>query len=331
MQQSDTKQHVIAIVGLVASAFVLSAAFLVLMPKPETAKPTAVQTIEEKVEVCVGRDKSLRNLGRYAISKDVCLTGLPAVDELISLELQSIENQFMTAINNPDVMHLSIQFSLNASTEEFALGRDRSLQSVLMTVTMNSGGAHPGTTLRSWTFDRDTGTVYELMDLFQTEHNPLLALEPLVQADLLRSVHAEPDKIRQGTDSDQQDNYRTFYLDGDSLVVAFKPGQVAAQAAGVKRVAIPIDLLQAVLRPPFLDTVAIYGDGNAPAEPSLEEMGLDCEEAGGTWSMTFAECEYVGREWCENVMGRFEECASACRHDPTAEICTMQCVPVCYL
>ncbi len=54
-----------------------------------------------------------------------------------------------------------------------------------------------------------------------------------------------------------------------------------------------------------------------------------CENAGGTWLDEFNECEYVGQEWCENKGGEWKECESACRNNPEAEICTMQCVLVC--
>lgn len=57
-----------------------------------------------------------------------------------------------------------------------------------------------------------------------------------------------------------------------------------------------------------------------------------CEEAGGNWLAEFLECEYVSAEFCtETLNGSFESCASACRHDEEALICTKQCVPVCQL
>lgn len=55
-----------------------------------------------------------------------------------------------------------------------------------------------------------------------------------------------------------------------------------------------------------------------------------CEEHQGKWLADFQECEYPdSREWCELAGGTFQECESACRNDPEAEICTMQCVIVC--
>ncbi len=62
-------------------------------------------------------------------------------------------------------------------------------------------------------------------------------------------------------------------------------------------------------------------------DPFLNERG--CVDASGTWLSEFNECEYISEETCEGLGGIFSECASACRNDPAAEICTMQCVQVC--
>jgi hypothetical protein len=56
-----------------------------------------------------------------------------------------------------------------------------------------------------------------------------------------------------------------------------------------------------------------------------------CTDSQGTWLVEYKECEYVGQEDCVLLGGQFAECESACRHDPKAEMCTMQCVPVCKL
>ena len=68
-------------------------------------------------------------------------------------------------------------------------------------------------------------------------------------------------------------------------------------------------------------------EGICPEEgPDLRGV---CENAGGTWLPDSRECEGISRESCENAGGIFNECASACRNDPDAEICTLQCVLVC--
>ncbi|NQU99015.1 hypothetical protein HQ533_06145 [Candidatus Woesearchaeota archaeon] len=55
----------------------------------------------------------------------------------------------------------------------------------------------------------------------------------------------------------------------------------------------------------------------------------NCEYLEGTWVEGFNECEYISEDQCTTIGGTFNECASACRNDPDAEMCTMQCVIVC--
>lgn len=56
-----------------------------------------------------------------------------------------------------------------------------------------------------------------------------------------------------------------------------------------------------------------------------------CTGNGGQWLAEFNECEYISESQCSEMNGVFKECESACRHDPDAEICTAQCVPVCVI
>jgi hypothetical protein len=58
---------------------------------------------------------------------------------------------------------------------------------------------------------------------------------------------------------------------------------------------------------------------------------VTCEELGGNFLEAQNECEYITQEECDLLGGTFDDCASACRHDPNAEVCITLCVPVCYL
>lgn len=57
--------------------------------------------------------------------------------------------------------------------------------------------------------------------------------------------------------------------------------------------------------------------------------GTACEQNGGTWSEQYKECTGIDQTTCSAIKGTFNECASACRHDPNAQVCTLQCVLVC--
>jgi hypothetical protein len=62
-----------------------------------------------------------------------------------------------------------------------------------------------------------------------------------------------------------------------------------------------------------------------------KEVDVTCEDLGGNYLEEHNECEYLTQEECDILGGTFDDCASACRHDPNAEMCIEVCVPVCYL
>ncbi|MFW5746571.1 MAG: hypothetical protein ACOCWQ_03395 [Nanoarchaeota archaeon] len=54
-----------------------------------------------------------------------------------------------------------------------------------------------------------------------------------------------------------------------------------------------------------------------------------CLSFDGRWIEETMECEGMSQQMCEDLGGTFSHCASACRNDPDAQMCTMQCVLVC--
>ncbi len=69
-----------------------------------------------------------------------------------------------------------------------------------------------------------------------------------------------------------------------------------------------------------------YSGGAGGTVPSGENP---CSAMGGVWDGVNLECLGIGANTCQEIGGTFNECASACRNDPKAEVCTMQCVQVC--
>lgn len=70
----------------------------------------------------------------------------------------------------------------------------------------------------------------------------------------------------------------------------------------------------------FVETI----DSFLPAESQ-------CKKYGGEWLSEWNECESVSEQQCLEMSGDYHECESACRHDPSAEICTAQCIAVCVI
>jgi hypothetical protein len=63
----------------------------------------------------------------------------------------------------------------------------------------------------------------------------------------------------------------------------------------------------------------------------VEEVNPEgaCLSFDGNWLEESQECEGMAESQCAASGGTFNECASACRNNPEAEMCTMQCVVVC--
>ncbi len=67
-----------------------------------------------------------------------------------------------------------------------------------------------------------------------------------------------------------------------------------------------------------------------PQASRAQKLAKACKSQSGTWLESYWECENVSQQWCTAKGGRFEECASACRHNPEPAVpCTMQCIPLC--
>lgn len=69
-----------------------------------------------------------------------------------------------------------------------------------------------------------------------------------------------------------------------------------------------------------------FASGTFPAGVPTSQL---CTDSNGNWIAEANECEGISENVCQEMGGKFNECATACRNDPDAEICTMQCVLVC--
>jgi hypothetical protein len=69
----------------------------------------------------------------------------------------------------------------------------------------------------------------------------------------------------------------------------------------------------------------------SPTEtPTESPAALSCMNAGGSWISEYNECEGLSGTQCTKVGGQFNECASACRHNPDPQaVCIQMCIPVC--
>lgn len=121
--------------------------------------------------------------------------------------------------------------------------------SYVFTVYLDTFGAHGNTYFRTFSFDTTTGEGIVLADLFGKDAAYLDTLTALSREKLSEKLgaSADPQMIDQGTTA-YEDNFQTWYLTDDALVLLFPPYQVAAYAAGPQTVRIPFTELRDILK-----------------------------------------------------------------------------------
>lgn len=109
-----------------------------------------------------------------------------------------------------------------------------------------SGGAHGGASYTSYTYDTQ-GTSYALKDLFVDGADYLGALATIATRELAKPnadgvvVYDATDPIWAPGLDPKPENYATFTIDGDALVLKFQQYQIAPYYIGAPELRIPID------------------------------------------------------------------------------------------
>jgi uncharacterized protein YecT (DUF1311 family) len=128
---------------------------------------------------------------------------------------------------------------------------DESVVSILFSYSIYTGGAHPNSAQTAFNFLMPDGARVFLPDLLGSDG--IQRVSDLAIADLTRRL-AGPDGmsdsnwIRTGA-APFADNFETFELLPDQLVLEFDPYAVAGYAAGPQKVHIPLAQVQDLLRP----------------------------------------------------------------------------------
>lgn len=87
---------------------------------------------------------------------------------------------------------------------------------------------------------------------------------------------------------------------------------------------------QLITQTPVPITTPVATSASNLSENDVTKQAL-CVEKGGIYDAAYAECSNISSIDCVNIGGKEIVCGSACRHDPAAEICTMECVAYCQM
>lgn len=118
------------------------------------------------------------------------------------------------------------------------------------------GAAHGVSSSKTFTFDKRTGSLLTLADLFKPNSKYLQTLSNISRAQLPVAIEKKTgapwavstdlQTINEGTTPDAK-NFRSFYLEKSDLVLIFDPYDVAAYVAGPQTLRIAASDLQSIL------------------------------------------------------------------------------------
>lgn len=216
-----------------------------------------VGAFAQQDDQCLQKGGNLNDDGKCILSATINLSvdypldlaQNPLIANAIDPFIQQAKNdllQFLEQGFNPG----SAQYALDITYATSQRGDN--LLSLIFTEYLYTGGAHPTTLFKTFTFDTEANTLVTLDDLFRAGIDPYPTLGGVVEA-LLREQLAgisDDEYIHSGS-GENPDNYQNFALDGDELVFYFPPAQVAAHAAGPQIVRVPLSDLSSILTPEF--------------------------------------------------------------------------------
>lgn len=175
-------------------------------------------------------------------------------------EMNRQMEEYIEKVNNEFLYYFSRKYHgyVSSDTGYTILRNDEQLLSIQFYTTVNMGGS--STYSRCFTLDKTSGTVLKLADLF-TEGSDYVSV---ISADILRQMEEQvaADEanyyIPGGIWSDEEcfkeiDEDQNFYIDeNNKLVIIFDEYEVAPGCMGMPQFTVEPELLQAILRRPFM-------------------------------------------------------------------------------
>jgi hypothetical protein len=158
------------------------------------------------------------------VSYPITLAAYPIVEQTVDGFITETRSQFLGFVTAPEMFAFPSTggFFLSIAYDEYHYSD--SIVSLVFTVADYTGGAHPNSWYKTFTFDLAQGRELTLDDLFLVGSNPLAVISPIVQQDLLTRIGemTDPTWIEQGT-GENPENYQNFALTADQLLFFFPP------------------------------------------------------------------------------------------------------------
>lgn len=261
------KQFLPAIIlGLIV--LILVGWYMISVPAPVKAPTTATSTPVATEPAKINEDATYYTVkATYPTTTTLAASaGAEADREAVTAMKTFVEQEVARFKDNGDFANLShddIQMQ-GLDQRKYALGIEYSTYeskgtlSYVYQMYADTGGAHPNTYYRTFTFDKASGAVLELGDVFvanapylQTLSDKARSMLPPMIAKMANVEVSAVDMeyIKSGT-LPEEDAFQSFYFEGSTLVLLFPPYQIGPYALGMILLPIPASELKD-LRPAY--------------------------------------------------------------------------------
>lgn len=266
----EHKHGALIIIGLLVAVFIGLIAWFVLR-KPVVEPPPPAQTATTTLSQPVADEPQTitENEPYYEIEAEFpSVTPLPAEqnEDAIARMRTFIEDEIAQFKDNADLDTLSPEdapFIGLDGERKYALGFEyetytgQNTVSYVYMVYEDTLGAHPNSYFRTFTFNRSSGELLSLGDLFRPGTEYLEALSARTRAEIPVYVQEQagalPDieYVKSGTEPTAE-NFQNFYIEGRFLVIAFPPYQVGPYVLGSISIPLPLSSFKDILRSEYL-------------------------------------------------------------------------------
>lgn len=192
-----------------------------------------------------------------ASANDAAVAAMKAFAATTSAQFKQDGN--FANLTHDDVQMMGLdqnKYSVSSEYKTYTGGRT---VSYVFAVYEDTGGAHPNTYYRTFSFDTQTGAPLTFGDLFAPGSSYLSLLSSQARADVPQilakdaggNAPAEDTTYVESGTKPEAAAFQSFYIDGTSFVLVFPPYQVAPYSYGTILDPIPLTKLASALAPAY--------------------------------------------------------------------------------
>lgn len=239
---------IVLVVTLVGATLFFNSEKKISFPLPGTEEPVVDTDATPKSFTEIKKETFSEDARHYVLEVEYPVTDNASVNAYIREFTDSvIENYkkdvtWAESVENPKDEHLSLTVTYESIATE-------KIKNYRFTIGTYTGGAHGLQATKVMRFTPD-GRPVAVEGLFTDTKSALQAIAPVVKRELAKGDFANADWIAEGAAPDIA-NYQNIIVTNKGITVVFDPYSVAAYAAGMQEIAVPLSAFEKTAKVDF--------------------------------------------------------------------------------